>query len=133
MKNSLATIGVSTSVLGVHAWRDLELSGLEHQPPFDDVSFLKHLHHHDFHFTVEVQVEHDDREIEFLLLRRDLMQVIEQKCARRNDGGIYHFEDKSCEMLAREVATYFSEKFERSVTVVVSEDEVSYARVTVDP
>ena len=35
------------------------------------VEFLKHPHRHMFHFKATVSVEHNDRDIEFILFKRD--------------------------------------------------------------
>ena len=36
------------------------------------VEFLKYPHRHMFHFRVEIEVFHDDRDIEFILFKREL-------------------------------------------------------------
>ena len=36
------------------------------------VEFLKHPHRHMFHFRVDIEVFHDDRDIEFILFKREL-------------------------------------------------------------
>jgi len=53
-------IQVKENVLGTHYWSKC---------PHKEVSFLKNEHHHDFWIRVECEVTHDDREIEFLMLR----------------------------------------------------------------
>ena len=35
-----------------------------------DVSFLGYLHRHTFHFKVQIQVTHNDRDIEFIQFKR---------------------------------------------------------------
>ena len=66
----MARIKVKHVVLGTHNWPNADKY-------FPEVGFLKHEHHHDFHFYVECDVEHHDREIEFIMLRIDLMKIIE--------------------------------------------------------
>jgi hypothetical protein len=41
-------------------------------PKLKDVSFLGHPHRHIFHFRVDIEVFHDDRDIEFILFKREL-------------------------------------------------------------
>ena len=38
----------------------------------EGVEFLRHPHRHMFHFRVEIEVFHDDRDIEFILFKREL-------------------------------------------------------------
>ena len=49
---------------GLHRWPDA------HKYP--GIEFLANEHRHMFHFRVEIQVFHDDREIEFILFKREL-------------------------------------------------------------
>ena len=39
-------------------------------PKLQDVSFLGFLHRHIFHFKVAIEVEHNDRDIEFIQFKR---------------------------------------------------------------
>ena len=88
---------------GIHSYPDA--------PP--GVEFLKHPHRHIFHFHVEVEVFHDDRDIEFILFKRELELQF--------DGGM--MDHKSCEMLAVEVIQYVSKEYPgRKITATVSED-----------
>jgi len=82
---------------------------------WDDVSFLASVHRHVFHFKVQISVEHNDRDIEFIQLKR--------WCERQYDTNVLSFNHKSCEMLAEELgekilATYPG----RELTITVSED-----------
>lgn len=77
------------------------------------VEFLKHPHRHIFHFHVEVEVFHDDRDIEFILFKRELEAQF--------DGGL--MDHRSCEMLAVEVINYVAVAYPgRWITATVSED-----------
>ena len=42
---------------------------------WDDVSFLGYPHRHIFHFRVQIEVFHDDREIEFIQFKRWLQRL----------------------------------------------------------
>lgn len=80
-----------------------------------DVEFLGHPHRHMFHFTVQVSVTHNDRDIEFILFKRELESLYSEK--------VMDIDYKSCEMLAEELINYIINKYPyRDVTVKVSED-----------
>tara|TARA_R110000772_G_scaffold146282_2_gene256414 strand:+ start:1005 stop:1352 length:348 start_codon:yes stop_codon:yes gene_type:complete len=79
------------------------------------VEFLAHPHRHIFHFRVEIQVFHDDREIEFILFKRELEGLYTE--------GTLQLDYKSCEMMADDLADYILDKYpERELTISVSED-----------
>ncbi len=84
-------------------------------PKLADVSFLGHPHRHMFKFRVTVEVTHNDRDIEFILFKRELEGLYV--------GDVMKIDYKSCEMLAEELINYILDKYPgRSVTVEVSED-----------
>lgn len=79
------------------------------------VEFLANLHRHIFHFSVTVEVKHDDRDIEFILLKRELENLYTEETLQLNH--------KSCEMLADELAVEIIRRYpDRNVSVTVSED-----------
>lgn len=79
------------------------------------VEFLQHPHRHMFHFKVTVEVFHSDRDIEFILLKRELESLY--------DTGVMELNYKSCEMIATDVLHYILSKYPgRRVAVEVSED-----------
>ena len=84
-------------------------------PKLADVSFLAHPHRHMFHFRVELEVFHDDRDVEFILLKRELEGLY--------TTGTLQLNNMSCEMIARELLTYIQETYRgRNCTINVSED-----------
>jgi len=84
-------------------------------PKLKDVAFLGHPHRHIFHFRVEMEVFHDNRDVEFILFKRELEKVID-----KTHGAM---ESKSCEMLANDLAKYIQKKYpNRNVFIEVSED-----------
>jgi hypothetical protein len=84
-------------------------------PKLQDVSFLAHPHRHMFHFRVELEVFHDDRDVEFILLKRELEGLY--------TTGTLQLNNMSCEMIARELLTYIQETYRgRNCTINVSED-----------
>jgi len=92
----LTTIIVRFALEGIHRWPDAELV----EP---DVSFLQFPHRHMFHFEVRKTVEHDDRDIEIILFKRAIVDYLIGKY-----GSPCDFQNKSCEMLANEVADKFT-------------------------
>lgn len=80
-----------------------------------DVSFLGYPHRHIFHFKVELEVFHDDRDVEFILFKRELERVF--------DDGTLQLDFKSCEMISDDLAIYIKDKYpNRDLTITVSED-----------
>lgn len=90
------------------------------------VEFLKHPHRHMFHFKVTVSVFHNDRDIEFILFKRELEALYSAQTLQ--------VDYKSCEMLAEDLIDYIFEKYPgRKITVEVSEDGENGATLTFDP
>jgi hypothetical protein len=84
-------------------------------PTLDDVSFLGHPHRHMFHFTVAIEVEHNDRDIEFIQFKRWLEGLYS------NDT--LALDHKSCEMIADDLYNQIALKYtDRDVKITVSED-----------
>jgi len=84
-------------------------------PKLAEVSFLGHPHRHMFHFEVEMQVFHDDRDVEFILLKRELEGLYDQ--------GTLQLDYKSCEMLCDDLSDYILDKYSgRNLRISISED-----------
>lgn len=111
------TIWVKFRKEGIHKYpAALEL------PELADVSFLGYPHRHEFHFHVEIEVFHDDRDIEFILFKRELESLYSQ--------GTLQLDYKSCEMLADDLSIYIKDKYPgRSLKITVSEDGENGATV----
>ena len=80
----------------------------------EEVSFLKYKHRHLFKCSAQIQVFHDERELEFIIVQRKLKSVF-------NDGNM---SNKSCETIAKEIIKYLIDQYgdNRKVVVEVSED-----------
>ncbi len=91
-------IVVTTRIPGVHRWQAC---------PIPEVEYLKNYHRHMFHIKVWKKVEHDDRDVEIIMFKRDVKAFI-----RENYFDIDHdacfFGDMSCEMIAKMVYHEFS-------------------------
>jgi hypothetical protein len=80
-----------------------------------DVSFLGFPHRHIFHFTVGIQVFHNDRDIEFIQFKRWLEKVF-------NDG-LMQLDYRSCEMVSDELYDMIATRYpKRDIEITVSED-----------
>lgn len=80
-----------------------------------DVSFLGHPHRHIFHFRVEIEVKHEDRDIEFIQFKRWLENLYKE--------GTLQLDYKSCEMMATDLANLILTKYpDRELVIEVSED-----------
>ena len=84
-------------------------------PKLRDVAFLASPHRHMFHFKVYLEVFHDDRDVEFILLKRELEGLY--------GSGTLKLDYMSCEMIADELLTYLKNQYPgRDATIIVSED-----------
>lgn len=107
MPNLKTTVWITTQFEGIHFWSSAPA----------EVGFLRHPHRHIFHVKLEVTVHHDDRDVEFILLKRRVDDYI----AERKD---LFSGSKSCEMMARTLLLEFNAE-----SVEVSEDGENGARV----
>ena len=82
-------VKITDSVYAQHAWPncDIEMS-----------SFLRNHHVHKMFITVEVLVTDSNREVEFFVLRRDLLEVI--KLFPKMESEVYDLGSHSMEMVA---------------------------------
>jgi hypothetical protein len=84
-------------------------------PKLESVSFLGHPHRHMFHFRIELEVTHDDRDVEFIMLKRELEGLY--------NTGTLQLNFMSCEMIARELFEYIQQMYpHRDCCIDVSED-----------
>lgn len=92
-------------------------------PRLEGVSFLGYIHRHIFHFKVELEVFHDDRDVEFILLKRELERLF--------DSDTLDLNFKSCEMISDDLAAYIKDKYpNRDIVITVSEDGENGATCT---
>lgn len=95
----------------------------EHAP--EEVAFLKNLHRHLFKWEAEIQVFHDDRELEFFMVQALINREILPFCTQLLDLG-------SCEQQAERILKGLINAYgtDRSYLIGVSEDGENGARVT---
>ena len=88
-----------------------------------DVSFLGYPHRHIFHFQVNIEVFHDDRDIEFIQFKRWLESLYSE--------GTLQLNYRSCEMISDDLANAISDKYPgRNIIITVSEDDENGATCT---
>jgi hypothetical protein len=74
---------------------------------FPEVGFLADMHRHLFHIEAKVEVFHDNRDKEFIMLKRDIEDYLEKKYYRPVER-THYFGPMSCEMIAREILDEFN-------------------------
>lgn len=92
-------------------------------PALVDVSFLGYPHRHMFHFKVAIEVFHQDRDLEFILVKRWLENLY--------GSGTLELNYKSCEMIADDLHAQITARWpNRWVQIEVSEDGENGAIMT---
>ena len=89
----------------------------------EGVEFLKYPHRHMFHFKVMIEVFHNDRDIEFILFKRELEALYDDKTLQ--------LDYKSCEMMSDDLSKYILDKYPgRNLTIDISEDGENGSHIT---
>ena len=90
----------------------LEIEGLHNWPAadkvFPEVGFLSHMHRHKWFITAKKEVHHDDRDVEFIMFKRDIIEYLEHEYFNF-ESRTHEFGAKSCEMLAKEILEEFND------------------------
>ena len=112
-----------------YIWVTFQKEGIPKQPAaledpaLEDVKFLGYPHRHMFHFRVDIEVYHDDRDIEFILFKRELEELYSSE-------GPMSLNYQSCEMIARDLAKYIQTKYpNRALSISVAEDNENGCRL----
>lgn len=104
-------IFIKTSFEGIHAYKDAP----------DEVSFLRNAHRHMFGVYVEMDVYHDDRELEFIMVKNKINSWL-----RNRD-----LNNKSCEQLGKDIIILLNNEYgERNYKVIIDEDGENGAVIT---
>lgn len=89
-----STVMVKERVVGFHCWPEAP----------EAVAYLRQPHRHLFAIIVAINVTHDDRDIEFHMLQRDLLRITSALWPQTEHGvGEFDFAHRSTEMLASEL------------------------------
>ena len=107
MNNYKKFIWVTTSFIGFHRWTDAP----------EKTKFLRLMHRHIFHIKLQIEVFHNDRELEFFDIKERLESFVNINFSNKEDIG-------SCEMIGEKIIDYFRKKYgcNRKYKVEVSED-----------
>lgn len=90
-----STVMVKERLVGFHCWPEAP----------EAVAYLRQPHRHLFTIIVAVNVTHDDRDVEFHMLQRDLLRITSALWPLRPEPGVgeFDFAHRSTEMLAAEM------------------------------
>jgi hypothetical protein len=107
----ITNVIVKLQVEGIHWWTAAK-------EVFPEVGFLSDAHRHIFHITCKKKVNHDDRDVEFIMFKRDIQDYLYEKYYKKQDR-CHRFGPMSCEMIARELY----EKFDLEYCSVFEDNE----------
>lgn len=123
------SITVRTQYEGIHCWPEAP----------DEVGFLQHSHRHIFQIRVNIEVEHNDRDVEFIMVKHRIDNWLKSKYnvtgAYNSEGNVWDMGRMSCEEVAEQVIEVICDFVgpHRTVTVFVSEDGENEAMVQYTP
>lgn len=103
-------ITINLKIEGFHQWIECNI---------EKVSFLKYRHRHIFHVKIEKEVNHNNRDIEIILFKREVEDNLKSKF-----GLPCEFGNMSCE----DICEYLINTFQAS-TVEVLEDGENGAKI----
>lgn len=111
----MSHIQVRTSFVGIHFWANAP----------EEVAFLRHPHRHIFKISATCEVSHDDRELEFFMVRQHIDTFIKGtfNAYHANMPDILYLGPASCEMVATMVQTMLADVYSRPFSVTVREDD----------
>lgn len=96
-------IVVKLSIDGTHQWKDC---------PIKEVAFLKNIHRHMFYIRLEKEVTHNDRDIEIIELKHNILNYLKLNYYNE-DLRTHCFKNMSCEMIAEDLLkTFFADLVE---------------------
>lgn len=85
-------------VEGLHCWPEC---------PYEEVKYLRDPHRHVFHIKATKKVTHDDRDVEFIMLKHKIEDYFYEKYFD-SDLRLMNFGSMSCEMIAKELIAKFN-------------------------
>lgn len=110
-------IKVKNTFEGIHRYKDAPIQ----------VEFLSDYHRHVFVVETKIEVFHDDRELEFIMVKREINEFFKSKM--ENTEYTYWFMDElSCEQVAIQLHEFLTKKYgKRKMIIEVSEDDENSA------
>jgi len=107
-------IWITTQKEGYHFW--------ESAP--EEVGFLRYPHRHIFGFRVYIQVEHNDREIEFFMFKNNVDKLINNIWETYNLDKYDKADRVSCEMISDNLNDLVNQLYPQRDTIIeVDEDK----------
>mgnify|MGYP000850604615 FL=1 len=100
-------IFITTQFEGIHHYTDAP----------EEVSFLRYPHRHQFHVKAIIEVHHNERDLEFIMVKRKIDKFISDNIQLSDNNS-------SCEVMAEKIYTYLKNTIalNRKVVVEVNED-----------
>lgn len=89
--NVIQTVFCTLEFPAIHNWPSC---------PFDEVAYLRDPHRHVFHVKAHKQVYHDDRDVEFIMLKTKIRNFLYTKYPCIDNTETLLLGATSCEMLA---------------------------------
>lgn len=117
----LTTVFCRFRVAGLHNW---EGAPTEH-------AYLALVHRHEFHVELHVKVDHDDRDVEFILMKTHAIEDFRKIGQWNYDFKMLDFGSRSCEMMAVELAHLMSLRKYTVFAISVSEDGENGATIQI--
>lgn len=96
---------IKTQFEDLHKWEEAPI----------EVNFLRSPHRHIFFVEIRCEVYHDDRELEFIMVKRELDKIIQKNIKTMPVT-------KSCEMMANELKSILKNRYLRPFEVSILED-----------
>lgn len=117
-------ITIRTQFEGIHCWPEAP----------EEVGFLQHSHRHIFQIRANIKVEHNDRDVEFIMLKHHVDNWLNTKY-NNDEGNVWDMGRMSCEDVAEQIVEVICDFVgpHRTVTVFVSEDGENEAMVQYTP
>ena len=105
-------VEIKTNYEFLHCWKNAP----------EEVSFLRNLHRHIFYVIVKMEVFHNDRDIEFFMLKNDINKIID-------DLKKTWLQTISCEQMGLDIMNKLKQKYNRNICIKISEDNENSAIV----
>lgn len=114
-------ITIRTQFEGIHCWPEAP----------EEVKFLRDLHRHIFQIRANVEVDHNDRDVEFIMLKHRVDNWLKTMYSQTSEGSVWQMGRMSCEQVAEEAIEVIKQFVgdQRTITVFVSEDGENEAMV----
>ena len=116
---NMRSIIAKTSYEGTHCWPEAP----------EEVAYLRNIHRHIFVVRATIEVFHDDREIEFIMVKHKIDTYLRQHF---DECGVWQMGRTSCEQVAEDILTLLNgfQRQTRNISVSVFEDDENGCVVT---